>query len=759
MRRSVVFKAALLCVLAGVFLAIIVPKETYHHDGEGVLQCTCFGSEFLYGTKCLGFAVNCTYENIVVHDDTCTIPTCEDIIERLRVVNQEFSQDLEARINTDIVVVIDASNSMEGERIAAAKNAARMLVDNLDSGERMGIVSFNHEAHEMHGFSDDKESLHWSIDEISLQGGTMYLPALLAAEKVFVDQGRESKRGIIFLSDGIPHDRREDILAKTRQLKSEGILLFTIGFGIEKEEGEVLILEEMVSETLDEEELAARYREFSDEELLVTTFVEAWEELVNVRAISIIPTFEEASFFADETSRAGFEVLMDSLLLTPEQYHEESLCTPQLRAWVVSESTGEEVVLLPRNNKFVFPEGGLSAGLHNLSVFARLDINQGAACSFTGESSIKDFLVKEVVERECRPASCEEALEALEDFDFSLEKGATLPRERGYGRVAIVLDVSESMRSVQRDVVRGTDRLNRLLSLGDQRALITFANESHLVVPLTRDKDSFSKALEGLHPQGTTMMLPVLVKARFLLQGEREGDVVVIISDGIVHDAQGRAGVLAEARTLVDEGVCVFVLGYGADILRDREQEQLFKEMTRYSQRRLGCGAYAHTPESKELSMLVTEMFGGRVRDDEELRVVVDRSRSSEPGSFRFLVDAVSMKTGLSLPVEYRGACLPAPVIESSLLRRGEIVTVSQESFSDGSLVMKSSYLFPGRYSLVASAHLPIDGCDISGSVEKEFVILGPPGATDEFAVMAFSLLLVIGLFFTTRSLLRKEED
>jgi hypothetical protein len=49
-------------------------------------------------------------------------------------------------VNVDVVLVIDRSGSMEGEKITAAKNAAKQFVDLMNEGDQVGVVSFNDDA-------------------------------------------------------------------------------------------------------------------------------------------------------------------------------------------------------------------------------------------------------------------------------------------------------------------------------------------------------------------------------------------------------------------------------------------------------------------------------------------------------------------------------------------------------------------------------------------------------------------------------------
>ena len=754
MRRDIIFWAAALLVLVLALLCIVFPKSVYKENPDGTVKaCECYGSEFWYGTKCVGFPTNCTVSEEPSWNRSCRPPTCAEIFDRLYEKNRILSQQLRAKAGTDVILVIDSSNSMEGDKLLAAKQAAQKLVSNLQEGERIGIISFSENSTLVQRFSDDKRNLTQAISSITVSGGTNYLPALSAAEELFSEQRRSAKRGIIFLSDGTPSDDQQVILEKTLELRRDGISLFTISFDITSDDNDTNILQRMVADQSDPDALGRWYREFTDTASVAEAFSEAWQEISNLDIITITPTFDERSFTSEGLARQGFWVMLDSLFLSDNEA-EDTLCVPQMSVEATANSTNgsSSFSLMPSDRRYLFPEAALDPGRYNLTVKADLFSNHNGTCVFSGNLQLGALSVEE--EPSCRVPSCDEAREMLEDFDLAVEKGATLPRQSGYGRVAILMDVSESMRPEVPEVVRGVDRLNRLLSLGDERALITFSEESHLVVPLTREKDEVTRSLSGINPHGTTLLMPALVKAGFLFEDPQDNDVIVVMTDGITHDAQGDDGIRSEARSLVDEGICLYFIGYGSELLRDKEQVSLFRDLAQYSSHRLGCGGYAYTPDSERLSSIVTGMFGGVRADNESLRIIVDRTRSSDAGSFSFVVRAVSMQTGVAVPLRSHDTCVPAPVLNLSLHRHGgEEVELSATSFPDGSLHARSPYLFPGRYVLSAAASLPIDGCGVSQSYEEEFTVLGPPADTSEGIITAAIVLLSLAIFFLVRRL------
>ena len=230
MKRSFIIwtsASVLLCLLLGV---IVFPKVVYEPLDERVVrECECFGSEFWFGTRCVGFPYDC--QEVVISDwqDPCEELSCTDIFNQL-ILDGSANNQLFRNEGTDVLLVIDSSYSMEGDKLLAAKQAAQRLVSDLKDDERIGIISFSENASVVHDFSNDKKSLSQGIMGITVSGGTNYLPALESVGSLFAQESRQSKKGLIFLTDGNPSDERDPIIAKARLLAAKDIELFAVEF-------------------------------------------------------------------------------------------------------------------------------------------------------------------------------------------------------------------------------------------------------------------------------------------------------------------------------------------------------------------------------------------------------------------------------------------------------------------------------------------------------------------------------------------------
>lgn len=707
----------------------------------------CYGSEFWFGTKCIGFPVNCTITRMETWNKTCVEPSCSLIIEKLYENNKLLSQQLKDNEGTDVILVIDTSNSMEGAKLLAAKQAAQALVGNLQNNERIAVVIFSEDAWIEHNFSDDKRSLTESIMGITLHGGTNYLPGLIKADDLFTNQKRAAKKGIIFLSDGLPSDNYAAILNQTKKMENENIAIFAISFDIDTID-EKNILKKMVSEKNDSEVIKKRYREYTNSESLTEGFYEAWQEISNMNIISITPSFEERVVYVNDMSDKGFWVMLDNLFIS-DKNEKEFLCAPQTR--VVAHLTNEEdvteqFVLISEGDKFLFKDKDLVPGKYNLTVSASLIANHNGSCVFSGKEKFGSLTIVDY-EKACNVASCEQTLLMLDNFDLAASSGVSLPRKSSYGRVAVLVDSSQSMQSSLPAVVHSVERLNVLLSADDKRALMTFDDESKLLVPLTYDTEYFSEGLEKINPQGTTKIIPALVKVDFLFQEDFSGkSIVVILTDGIAHDNEGLPGIEDKLKELVDDGNCLIILGFGSEMLREKEFVQLFREMTTYSAKVNNCGEFVYAPDSDDLSSIITEMFGGEKRTNESLRLVVERTKGSDAGSIVINARVVSMKTGLHIPARSGDVCTAKPEVSIVVEYMGDNIPLYTRKLADGSVSAYSPYLLPGKYHLFVEASLPVEGCSLSQTFEDEFIVIGPPANTSEGVIILIIIFLSVSM-------------
>jgi Ca-activated chloride channel family protein len=145
-----------------------------------------------------------------------------------------FQVDSTRAVPKDVIVVIDKSGSMDGEKIVQARNAVRYVIGHLNSEDRFNVISFSDEiktyANQLRGANNAGEAKTF-VDQIAADGSTDINRALLEALK---SADLERPTTIIFITDGLPTEGETDaarIVDNFKKATHKNIRLFTFGVG------------------------------------------------------------------------------------------------------------------------------------------------------------------------------------------------------------------------------------------------------------------------------------------------------------------------------------------------------------------------------------------------------------------------------------------------------------------------------------------------------------------------------------------------
>jgi len=128
------------------------------------------------------------------------------------------------------LLVMDTSGSMEkGDKITAAKNAAKAYIEQMRSGDQAGLIGFNTEVTEITPLTSDKAALTAGVDSIQPTGNTAMFDALLAG----VDRLKDvtGRKAIILLSDGKDNRSHSNVDDVINAIGPAGLSISTIGLG------------------------------------------------------------------------------------------------------------------------------------------------------------------------------------------------------------------------------------------------------------------------------------------------------------------------------------------------------------------------------------------------------------------------------------------------------------------------------------------------------------------------------------------------
>ncbi len=143
----------------------------------------------------------------------------------------------------DILLVIDRSGSMEGDKIEQVKNAAVLFLDKMPTQNRVGLTIFNDQIQELvaPGLVEEvKNQIETYIYNLQANSGTALYDTLIQTIDTLIAtqpaEGEDRIRAIVLLSDGMDtasNSTLNDVLAKIQEGRSgrNPILIIPVAYG------------------------------------------------------------------------------------------------------------------------------------------------------------------------------------------------------------------------------------------------------------------------------------------------------------------------------------------------------------------------------------------------------------------------------------------------------------------------------------------------------------------------------------------------
>lgn len=456
----------------------------------------------------------------------------------------------------DIVLVLDRSGSMEGDRLRVLKGAALNFAADVNLGTtRLGVVSFHDDAELEVGLTDDAVRIRSAIVGLEAEGGTRLDRGLYEAR---VELGRRARRGaravFVVLSDGgSSYDaaKREADLAKGR-----GVEIYAVG--IQAWEG---LMREVASD--DDHYFAADSARF-----LYGIFERIAERVTTstlFRSIEVVDRLPENMTYV--TGSAEPTATWDAAAGT--------------LTWQLADVpfTGFALRYLVRPGQ---------AGDWPTNVEAWADYVDGFEATGRLRFPVPTVSVRPGPPTPVTPSATptpSTTPTASATPTVTSTPTATVPPEPLYlpvllreppcepGRkrsdVVLVIDTSSSMAGDK--IAAAREAALRFLSLlalpEDKIGVVAFDNEARLESPLTGDAESLRGVVLGLGTRAGTRIDLGLQAALEELEGPRHDPartpVIVLLTDGRQDDA---AAVLAQAARARAARVVVFAIGLGSDV-------------------------------------------------------------------------------------------------------------------------------------------------------------------------------------------------
>lgn len=133
----------------------------------------------------------------------------------------------------DVILIIDKSGSMAGDKMAAARDSAKGFIDLMDMNvHRVGIVDFSSDA-QVFPLTTDTNAAKAYVDTINSNGGTGTAKAIDKAVAELLREPREGAQPVIVLmTDGDATEPKPDpyqaALNSAAAAKNQGIVFYTI---------------------------------------------------------------------------------------------------------------------------------------------------------------------------------------------------------------------------------------------------------------------------------------------------------------------------------------------------------------------------------------------------------------------------------------------------------------------------------------------------------------------------------------------------
>jgi len=133
------------------------------------------------------------------------------------------------RVPVSLGIALDTSNSMNGEKMDAARDAlTRFLVDLLDPEDEVFLYRFSSVPELVEGWTKNRERLQSRLRRLVPDGGTAMYDAVSEAIPL-AQSGGHRKKALLIISDGNDTNSEATVAEVKRQIRESEVLVYAIG--------------------------------------------------------------------------------------------------------------------------------------------------------------------------------------------------------------------------------------------------------------------------------------------------------------------------------------------------------------------------------------------------------------------------------------------------------------------------------------------------------------------------------------------------
>lgn len=149
-------------------------------------------------------------------------------------------------VDNDVILVLDTSGSMNGERLDKLKNDTTSLITDILSNENnnVSLITFSTDSEIKSNFTKDSTLLIESINNLEAIGNTNYYKALVNVDAILKNYTWEENKDcvVLFLTDGYPNEDSPNEIAQYHYLKTTypRLVINSIQYEMGEEQVEIL---------------------------------------------------------------------------------------------------------------------------------------------------------------------------------------------------------------------------------------------------------------------------------------------------------------------------------------------------------------------------------------------------------------------------------------------------------------------------------------------------------------------------------------